>query len=559
MSLSPELRTRTLAHDRLAADRLAADRLATDRLAAERLSAERTLQQELARSSQRLRDEQRDFARLLEERQQTHEGHSPRPKPEQNTSPLPPSANFEEDERPFEETEDRCETSSEESACLPYYLVAQERRPTPQHEEAETSRTESTDEARPSRARGLRPYESTLEEETVHSRAEGRGPQLQDSAQVQDSAQLKDSAQTEPTETLAGKLTSLADAGAKADAPGVGGLTPPEAGLTDLTAELGLDPALQDIDETLRNARGLNRPFGGAGTEAGTADPLMHQLQKQLEAQGFSEVSVQLIAQAGAEGPGALSSQTQESLRSDQAGTQRATGERVPPPTRLPSQESVTRSAEILRAQNTGILLANGQVVLRTAEGETSSGDFGQGQSSPEDPENLELLLHQGATPGFGMELDSRLQALQRVHAPAQPEQPWAGRVALALSESLQAMTESQEKTHRAVLDLRDPELGRLQLEVRVEGGMLKVEVWAEQEQARQLLREGRQQLEQALARQSYTLEHFNVGGEGARGQHFGARQGWQSRGRTEGKSSVLSPAPVSRTPRHDGQLDIIA
>lgn len=545
MSLSPELRTRALRLDHLAADRLAADRLAADRL-----SSERALQQELARSSERLREEQRDFARLLEERQQTHDGRSPRPEPDRNTPP-PPTTLFEEDESRFEETEEHCETPAEESSYLPYYLVAQERRPSPQDDEAETSHTESTDENRPSRARGLRPYESTLEEGTEHSRAEGRSPQLSASPQ------------TALTEAPDGKQTLPAEAGAHADAPGVGGLTPPEAGLTDPAAGLGSGLVSQDFGETLWTSRGLNSPFVGAGTEAGKADPLMHQLQKQLEAQGFSEVSVQLIAQAGAEEQGQVPTPTQESLRSDQAGTRHATGELVPPPTRLPGQEPVARSAEVIRAQNTGILLASGQGVLRAAEGESSTGDFGQGKSSQENPEPLETLLHQGATPGFGMELDNRLQALLRVQAPAQTEQPWAGRVALALSESLQAMTESQEKTHRAVLDLRDPELGRLQLEVRVEGGMLKVEVWAEQEQARQLLREGRQQLEQALARQSYTLEHFHVGGEGARGQHFGARQGWQTRGRTEGKntgsSTVSSTAPSSRTPRHDGQLDIIA
>jgi flagellar hook-length control protein FliK len=148
---------------------------------------------------------------------------------------------------------------------------------------------------------------------------------------------------------------------------------------------------------------------------------------------------------------------------------------------------------------------------------------------------------------------------LERAAEVAQRSAPteWMERVRTTVEEMQQG---SLEPSRRAVVELQDPELGRMRITVRMEEDRVRLEVWSDREEARQLLRDSRQTLEQSLARHQYRLEGFEVGGDPA--QQFFKRQDAElaARGGSGRRKSVSEPQePLEAVRVHDGQLYAIA
>jgi flagellar hook-length control protein FliK len=101
-----------------------------------------------------------------------------------------------------------------------------------------------------------------------------------------------------------------------------------------------------------------------------------------------------------------------------------------------------------------------------------------------------------------------------------------------------------------------------VRIEVTLEAGRLKVDMWADQEDARRLLKDNRQALQDELARHQMHMDQFNVGGEGE-------RQAGDSRYRPPVDQDPARPrgggrpapvaAPTARVSTHDGQIDTLA
>jgi len=111
-----------------------------------------------------------------------------------------------------------------------------------------------------------------------------------------------------------------------------------------------------------------------------------------------------------------------------------------------------------------------------------------------------------------------------------------------------------------ARLRLEPPELGRLQVTVRVDGDRLRVDVRTETAAARDLVSKRAVQLAAALERQGISVERFEVsaeslaehrpdraGGEESRSEYAMTPQGEQQRGRSS--SNAHHAAPADRRP----------
>lgn len=277
---------------------------------------------------------------------------------------------------------------------------------------------------------------------------------------------------------------------------------------------------------------------------------------------------------AGAGEDGNLGILDQNTTNPAAAGTDPATQS-----TRAPSADAsaqASREQKPLQAERAAQLEAEGEgpealdgtpIVL---EIQASQGD-GEGQSGTDrgleqrlqggevERSRLTQQLQQDSAVAFGRELDA--QSARGASEAAPGEAPgWITRLRGAVEQGLA----SRDDQLSARVELDDPELGRIRLELHLEGGKVRVELVAEREQTRQMLKDGRQALEQELARHQQELAQFSVGGEGARDSRgFGKFQDNSRRVREAGGEaraiSSTDAAPSKGRRLHEGQLDIIA
>lgn len=165
---------------------------------------------------------------------------------------------------------------------------------------------------------------------------------------------------------------------------------------------------------------------------------------------------------------------------------------------------------------------------------------------------------------------DARLQAFAAGNRLPTEATDLAGRLKEAVGQTLSGVVnstwEQKDGLEHVSIALNDPELGRIQIELSLQDGKVKLELFAEQEQARHALQDHRKVLEQELSRQQYTLEQFKVterlAGDGMRDGR-GGRASTEA-GRRQGRGALGQVAAGGmagsvRARAHEGALDIIA
>lgn len=165
---------------------------------------------------------------------------------------------------------------------------------------------------------------------------------------------------------------------------------------------------------------------------------------------------------------------------------------------------------------------------------------------------------------------DTRLQAFAAGNRLPTEATDLASRLKEAVGQTLAGVVnstwEQKDGLEHVSIALNDPELGRIQIELSLQDGKVKLELFAEQELARHALQDHRKVLEQELSRQQYTLEQFKVS-ERLAGN--GMRDGRGGRASTEagrragrgalGQVAAGGMAGSVQHRAHEGALDIIA
>lgn len=178
------------------------------------------------------------------------------------------------------------------------------------------------------------------------------------------------------------------------------------------------------------------------------------------------------------------------------------------------------------------------------------------------------------ASTGFGAALEASLSGVDgklkglALHGARLSETDGPGlmeKLNAKLSETLSGHISEQDGVRRAHLELEDATLGKIQIELSVENGRIRLHMQAEQESAQKLLQNGRQQLEQELAQKQYHLEQFTVGGQAGnqasrdgRGKAFQRSESADSDVFTGRKVQASTPSPLRRAV-HEGHLDLMA